>query len=134
VLASGAVLSQPVAPSSDGSLRPPVSLNATRLAALRAGGTAASASATNEACGQACPSSGFSTSISFCSTLAVLPRDSWLGKPVSWPVAMSSTPSNTAPPMPRRSHWPTPSERLSSAKTRPPASNANASDVAAPAA
>ena len=65
---------------------------------------------------------------------AVLASETWVRNPVSTPKKIATTATSTAAPRPRRTHSPAPSERFIAAKTRPPMSSANASEVAAPAA
>ena len=64
----------------------------------------------------------------------VLASEICVNRPRSKPNAMAATPARTATPKMLRIQTPAPKERLRAAKTRPPANNATASDVAAPAA
>ena len=80
------------------------------------------------------PPAGWKRSTRLCSSEAVLASETWVRNPVSRPKAIATTATSTAAPRPRRIHSPAPSERFIAAKTLPPTSSANASDVAAPAA
>ena len=73
-------------------------------------------------------------SSSFCSSAAVVVAEIRVRNPVSSPSAIAMTPTRTAAPRPRRIHSPAPSDLFMAANTRPPASSASASEVAAPAA
>ena len=74
----------------------------------------------------------FSTSA--FSRAEVVPIESWASSPVSSPDAMAATPASTATPATRRAHSPACSDPFIAENSRPPKSNAAASEVHAPAA
>src|SRR5580704_7439265 len=77
---------------------------------------------------------GLILSMSDCSRLFVPLSDRRVSTVESQPNTIATTASNTATPRPRLIHSPVPSDFFRNANTRPPASNATANEVAAPAA
>src|ERR1700722_6381916 len=77
---------------------------------------------------------GLILSMRDCSRLFVPLSDKRVSTVESQPNTIATTASSTATPRPRLIHSPVPNDFFKSANTRPPASNATANEVAAPAA